>query len=544
MPLFLPIDMTKNELRKKLRERRGAIPADRKKQYDQAIVDHVMRSELFQHASMVLLYAPVGSEVSIVELRRLCRDMGKPVAFPRCDTETETMQFYLLRPEDKLRKSGAYGIPEPLADAPLCVPDEHALCIVPALSFDLFGNRIGYGKGYYDKYLSTFPGVTMGVLYSETMVKRIPTDEHDLPVDCMVTENGLLLPLHDEQKKEAPKKAASAFWNQRALPVLRRGAAALLRFIESAKEMKEEGGVRPLHAPMVLVLSTFLMLLFSRGVETKFLDRGNEYIGVILLEILIFLIPAILYCKLRSTRFVDRVRPSPLRPSHLPLLLLLLLLMTTGSMLTSILTGGIRALEGNFTLYNTFTSKTSEAVDVLYSILAYALLPALGEELIYRSILCTEYEKYGVGVSITVSSLCFAMLHFSFENFLTYFFLGVILASAMYATRTLLAPFLLHFCYNIFCLFGQPYLSSFYVHAGSNEIFLFLLVVLFLLAAAFTAGEARKIYHIYATRCADSSYTTSVPLRQYPKRILVALFSPVFAAAVLFWLILAIINLF
>ena len=146
MPPFLPIDMTKAELRKKLRERRGAIPADQKKQYDRAIVDHVMRSELFQRASMVLLYAPVGSEVSLTELRRLCRDMGKPVAFPRCDVQTETMQFYIVRPEDKLRKNGAYAIPEPLADAPLCTPDEHALCIVPALSFDLFGNRIGYAS--------------------------------------------------------------------------------------------------------------------------------------------------------------------------------------------------------------------------------------------------------------------------------------------------------------------------------------------------------------------------------------------------------------
>lgn len=539
--------MTKTELRKKLRERRNAIPADRKKQYDRAIVSHILRSELFQRASTVLLYAPVGSEVSLVELWRVARDMGKSVAFPRCDTKTETMQFYLLRPDCRLIRNGAYGIPEPPEDAPLCVPDEHTLCIVPALSFDLYGERIGYGKGYYDKYLADFPGVTLGVLYAETMLKRIPTEEHDLPVDCMVTENGLLLPLHDDTAKRKGKgalgAAVKAFFRERALPVLRHGLAAL-RALPDATRTASADGIRPLHAPLVLVLSTFLMLLFSRGVEAQFLDRGNEYIGVILLEVLIFLIPAILYCKARGTRFTDRVRPAPLRPAHLFLLAYLLVLMASGSMLTSILTGGIRALEGSFTLYNTFTSRTGSALDVLYSILAYAWLPAIGEELIYRSILCAEYEKYGAGVAVTVSALCFSMLHFSFENFLTYFLLGVILAAAMYATRTLLAPFLLHLLYNIFCLFGQPYLSSFYVHAGSNEIFLFCLSVLFLLSAALSAGEARKIYHLHAVSNADSSHTPSVPLRQYPKRVLVALLSPVFLAVVLLWLITATVNLF
>ena len=324
--------MTKNELRKKLRERRGAIPAEKKKQFDRAIVEHIGRTELFQKASMILLYAPVGSEVSLIDLWRLARDMGKPVAFPRCDTATETMQFYLLRPEKRLIRNGAYGIPEPPADAPLCTPDEHTLCIVPALSFDPYGNRIGYGKGYYDKFLETFPGVSMGVLYASTMVKRIPTEKHDHPVDCMVTENGMILPVSDEaEAKTAPLVRVRDFCQSHLLPHLKQAYGGLMKLINAARSPSDADGVRPLHAPLILVLVTFLMLLFSRAVEAQFLDRGNEYIGVILLELLIFIIPAVLYCKLRGTRFWERVRPAPLRPSHLPLLLFLLLLMASGS---------------------------------------------------------------------------------------------------------------------------------------------------------------------------------------------------------------------
>ncbi len=554
MLLSLPTDMTKAELRLKLKEKRASIPMEKKKEFDSAILSHIIRSELFQKASMILLYVPVGSEISVLELARTARSMGKPIAFPRCDTESETMEFYMLLPEARL-SPGAYHIPEPPEDAPLCVPDEQALCILPGLSFDVYGNRIGYGKGYYDKYLENFPGVAMGVLYASTMLKRIPTAEHDRPVHCMVTEHGLILPEADEsapfpkkkkaqkaQKKKTEKISADGLL-QKTADFFRYVGMRTVALIRDARSQGEDG-LRALHLPQILVLITFLMLLFSRGVEAKFLDRGNEYIGVILLQILIFLLPALLYCKLRGTRFVDRIRPSLIRPSHLPLVILTLLLMITGGMLTSIITGGIQSLTGKFTLYNTFTSRTGTPVDVLYSILAYALLPAIGEELIYRSILCAEYEKYGVGVSLTVSSLCFAMLHFSFENFFTYLFLGLLLAAAMYATHSFLTPLLLHLFYNIFCLFGQPYLSAFYVHAGSNEIFVFCLIVLFLLFAALTVGEARKVYHVYAVANADSSYTVSVPLKEYPKRVLFALFTPVFAISLLLFLILSFINLF
>ena len=102
----------------------------------------------------------------------------------------------------------------------------------------------------------------------------------------------------------------------------------------------------------------------------------------------------------------------------------------------------------------------------------------------------------------------------------------------MYATRSFFAPFVLHLCYNVFCLFGQPYLSAFYLHAGSNEIFIFCLCVLLLLFSAFALGEARKIYHVYATRGLDSSYTRSVPLGRYPAHLLYALLSPLTLALV------------
>ena len=135
------------------------------------------------------------------------------------------------------------------------------------------------------------------------------------------------------------------------------------------------------------------------------------------------------------------------------------------------------------------------------------------------------------------------MLHFSFPLFPAYLFLGAILACALYATRSFFAVLLLHMLYNLFCLFGQPYLSAFYVNAGSNEIFLFCLIVLFLLFSAFAAGEARKIYHLYAKHGTDSSHAVYHPASELPARIVYALFTPTAIPCVLLWVIMAIVNL-
>ena len=535
--------MDKNTLRGTLLQKRAEFSPEQRKTFDRAISSGLIDSPLFQNASMLLIYAPLENEINLLHLAHAARKKGMPIAFPRCDKETNTMQFYIL-PEGQKLSPGAYGIPEPPEDAIICRPDERALCVVPALSYDLAGNRIGYGKGYYDRYLATFPGIAVGAAYATMLLKNVPTEAHDLPVDWLVTERGIyccakaVQPQEKEtnEEKEAPHEETAPVGKfQHLWDKLMNGSARL--------GGGKHGELKPLHAPLLLVLSNFVLLLLSRLIDAHLLDRDSEYLGIILMQVFIFLIPAVLYCLLWRKDFAKRIRLRTPRLSHIPFLLYLLVVMITGSLLTSILTGGIRSLEGNFTLYDTFVARTGTTSEMIYAILAYALLPAVCEELTYRSILCAEYEKRGVGVAIGASALLFAMLHFSFAHFLTYLVLGALLSCAMYATRSFLAPILLHISYNIFCLFGQPYLSAFYVNAGSNEIFIFCLMVLFLLFAALCAGEARKIYHIHAKKNISSLYTTVLPWRRLPVTLLETLFSPVAAVCFVIWLITSIVNL-
>ena len=545
--------MDKITLRGILLQKRAEFSREVRREMDRDIASRIMDSPLFKNASMLLIYAPLENEINLLPLAHVARKRGIPVAFPRCDKETGTMQFYIL-PEGQKLTPGAYGIPEPPENTPLCHPDKRALCIVPALSYDLAGNRIGYGKGYYDRYLSTFPGVTIGATYASMLLRNVPVEAHDIPVDRLFTERGsyrLIKTVTEESKPTVNNKPTA-----NNTPSEKKQTPENIEPPKSWKQTYDQlmngsprlgggknGNLKPLHAPLLLVLCNFVLLLLSRLIDASLLDRNSEFVGIILIQVLIFIIPAILYCKLRGENFAERIRLRTPRLSHIPFLLYLLVVMISGSLLTSILTGGIRSLEGSFTLYDTFVARTGTPAETAYAILAYALLPAVGEELTYRSILCSEYEKRGVGISIVASALLFAMLHFSFAHFLTYFFLGILLACAMYTTRSFLAPILLHICYNIFCLFGQPYLSAFYVNAGSNEIFIFCVVVLFLLFAAFSAGEARKIYHVHAKKNISSGYTTALPIKQLPATFLQSMLSPVAAACLIVWLITSIVNL-
>lgn len=539
-------EMTKQELRAYFRQKRQELDPAQKAEMDTAIVDRIAASPWFRRAKAILLYAPVKGEIDLVPLLRAARRAGKQVGFPRCDAETNTMQFFALLPGQKLLP-GAYGIPEPPADAPLIEADRHTLCLVPAITFSADGHRLGYGKGYYDRFLETFPGVTVGALYSAFAVRTLPAEEHDRPVQYLVTERGFRVCGKEKEKEKAKENAKRSD----PLSSLQNGLGSLwertVRFFREdtprAMQALPASAKRPAHLPALLILGIFLLLLLSHLLETV-LNRTTEYFAVILLQLLIFLAPAIVYTKLRGEKFVKRLRLRLMRREHIWFTVCMLMVMITGSLLVSILTGGIASLSGSFTLYSTFTAQFDGSFwKVLYAIVAYALLPAFGEELIFRSILCAEYERFGVPVAVTFSSLLFAMVHFSFPLFPVYAFLGALLALVLYATQSILPVMLLHLFYNVFGLFGQPYLSAFYVYAGSNEIFLFCLLVLFLLFSAFAVGEARKIYHGYATRNTSSAYAPRLERAMLLPAFLSAGRSPALLACLLLWLTPSLIYL-
>lgn len=181
----------KNGLRRQLLAKRDAIPPEERRARDEAIVAGIVGLAAFTRATAALLYVPVGSEINVWPLAREAWRRGIPVGFPVCDRKSGTLTFRRAFADVPLVK-GAFGIPIPPEDAPRLVPDAGTLCVPPALGYDQNRVRIGYGGGYYDRFLAVFSGVAVGAAYRENVLPSVFAEAHDRPVSVLVTENGIL----------------------------------------------------------------------------------------------------------------------------------------------------------------------------------------------------------------------------------------------------------------------------------------------------------------------------------------------------------------
>lgn len=176
----------KPALRKQLLARRSAIPPQQKQVWDTVLCQAITSSQAFLNAREILGFYPIGTEPNIKPALEHALAQGKAVYLPCCTPETRTMTFRGIGSLDELIP-GAHGIPEPPPHHSALPVTHHALCLVPGLAFDKQGYRLGYGGGYYDRFLANFQGRTLGICYA-TMIGEIPTNPHDYPVDIVVTE--------------------------------------------------------------------------------------------------------------------------------------------------------------------------------------------------------------------------------------------------------------------------------------------------------------------------------------------------------------------
>ncbi|MBE6593990.1 MAG: CPBP family intramembrane metalloprotease [Ruminococcaceae bacterium] len=259
--------------------------------------------------------------------------------------------------------------------------------------------------------------------------------------------------------------------------------------------------------PSTLVLAVYVLLLLTKILDVAFINRENEYYSVVILQLMIFMLPGAIWCKWSGENYVKGLRLRLPKPSSFLLILSGALLMISGALLLSTVFNGLESLSSNFSLYDTFISKTDGSVSSgLYLFVAYAILPAICEEFVFRGILCYEYENGGVFRAIAFSSLFFALLHFNPINILVYLFSGIVLSLVLYASRSLIGAMLAHFLYNVFGLFGQRYMNTLYRITGSSSFFIFIVTFCFLLSGAVFCRQAAKLYKKYLYDGVSSNY--------------------------------------
>ena len=185
------LDREKQCLRRAFRQKRRGLPPAQKAEWDGAIAQSLLAHEAYRDCQTLLVYSPLVGEIDTRPLIEAAWAAGKTVAAPRCVPDTRDMKFYRFGAWAELQ-SGSYGIQEPAAQEGNHITDfAHALCIVPGFSFDEEGYRLGYGGGYYDRFLAQHPqAATVGLCYRDFLAADLPRGAFDKACDFVVTEEG------------------------------------------------------------------------------------------------------------------------------------------------------------------------------------------------------------------------------------------------------------------------------------------------------------------------------------------------------------------
>ena len=183
----------KAALRRAIRAAQRSWTAQRRRESDRALFARFLTLPELAGAETVLLFHGMGAEPDTRGLIAALLAEGKRVALPRC-RPGHTLEARRIEMDSTLMRH-PYGMDEPGEDCPLLLPGEVDLVLVPALCYDRAGFRLGQGGGYYDRYLAAFSGTAAGLCRAEFLREQLPREEHDRPVDLVLTEEETLRPV-------------------------------------------------------------------------------------------------------------------------------------------------------------------------------------------------------------------------------------------------------------------------------------------------------------------------------------------------------------
>jgi len=166
-------------------ERRNALSASEITERSKRVQEFLLNSKEFKSAKVVCAYDAFGSEVKTDLIIERAQALRKKVALP--SVEGDSLTFYELS-SDKYLVKGRFGIMEPL---PYGLVDRIDLLLVPGIAFDKKGYRLGYGKGYYDKFLTKKRIASIGLSYSFQLLESLPKGSHDKRLNAIATEEGI-----------------------------------------------------------------------------------------------------------------------------------------------------------------------------------------------------------------------------------------------------------------------------------------------------------------------------------------------------------------
>ena len=178
--------MDKKALRREIGAKKRALSSAEIEARSAALAAKLYESPQYKSAESLYVYLSFNQEVRTEPIIRQAWAEGKRVAVPK--VVGDEMVFIWIESFDNLAPQGAFHILEPIENGPVA-DDETALVLMPGLAFDPQGHRVGYGGGYYDRYLATQPDhPTLALCYDFQLYDHLDVDDYDVPVDVVITD--------------------------------------------------------------------------------------------------------------------------------------------------------------------------------------------------------------------------------------------------------------------------------------------------------------------------------------------------------------------
>lgn len=251
-------------------------------------------------------------------------------------------------------------------------------------------------------------------------------------------------------------------------------------------------------SPLLLLISMFLILSF-RIAMAVFPDKTGGYLGILILQLIIFFIPAYLYSKFISKgRLFLKPEQFRLKPPSIDRTFLII----SASVLTCALMFTLDKLcrwnvgyPDGFYLYNTFfTGKISEPDNAFYPVITFALVPAICEEFVFRGVIHRSYEDKGFAVAATVSSVMFALVTLDVALIPCAILFSIMMSFLLYLTNSLISCFIVNFIYKMFMLFFGTNMADYLLTGGNSALLFTIVLIVLLLSLAIFGFECSVVF--------------------------------------------------
>lgn len=365
-------------------------------------------------------------------------------------------------------------------------------------------------------------------------------------------------PLTEEKRKAVPQHLHDGKKNDGRAPLLqksRKNPSLADRRVEKIKRIlapqipgaeSGEFSLKTQHtfvAPL-LCAAVYLLLLVTRTVSFGGLESTptEVYLSLVAIQLFVFMLPAVFYIRFRSLDMREDVRLRLPAPDKIMFCVLCALVLIVMSMLVSAVGGAFGSSVYSWGYISAHSGGAEESGALLYYAVCFAIIPAVCEELLFRGIIMSEYQRSSIFTAVIMSSLFFAMLHFDFSNLPFYFFAGLILSMCAYAANSIIASCCVHLVFNLFALFGGEIVENVVGSIGELTLIIISLFTLLLLFLTLTFGECQRIYASKAKRNKDSAYVVKYKKGMGALRFFAALLSPMSLVCVVIYAVAALLT--